>query len=215
MTRLPTPIRYLETITKHIQMNFGTNAFVLHERKSSTVHVDLHVVPPTNSRPYFTLLTSGMSDLDMHVPEGLEDLSLAEVCLCLPGDWPLSLTDFGWRKPEHFWPIAVLQETARYVHRQKTWFGRGHTVGDVEHPTPIDAAGRFTGLVLLNPRTFPRGLDKVTTEGDGRTIHFLAVIPLLPKELEFARKQESDALEERLNDAGITELLDPRRSSTV
>ena len=55
----------------------------------------------------------------------------------------------------------------------------------------------------------------MTTEEVGRTIHFLAIIPLLPQELEFARKQESDALEERLNDAGVTELLDPRRSSTV
>ena len=81
MTRLPTPIRYLETITKHVQMHFGTNSFVLHENKSSPVHVDLHVVPPTNSRPYFTLLTSGMSGLDMHVPAGLEDLALAEVCM--------------------------------------------------------------------------------------------------------------------------------------
>jgi hypothetical protein len=215
MTRLPTPIRYLETITKHVQMHFGTDAFVLHEKKSSTVHVDLHVVPPTHSRPYFTLLTSGMSDLDMHLPAGLEDLALAEVCLCLPRDWPLSLTDFGWRKPEYSWPIAILQQTARYVHRHKTWFVPGHTVGDLEHPAPIDAAGRFTGLLLLNPRTFPEGVDRVTTEEDGRTIYFLAVIPLLLQELEFAQKLGSDTLEERLNDAGVTELLDPRRSSTV
>jgi hypothetical protein len=215
MARLPTPIRYLETITKHVQMHFGTNSFVLHEKRSSTVHVDLPVVPPNYSRPYFTLLTSGMSNLDMQVPAGLEDLALAEVCLCLPGDWPLSLTDFGWRKPEYFWPIAILQQTARYVHRHKTWFASGHTVGDLEHPAPIHAAGRFTGIMLLNPRTLPEGVDRVTTEEDGRNIHFLAVIPLLLQELEFAQKLGSDALEKSLNDAGVTELLDPRRSSTV
>lgn len=87
-------------------------------------------------------------------------------------------------------------------------------MGDVEHPAPIDAAGRFTGLLLLNPRTFPEGTEKVTTEEDGRTIHFLAVIPLLPEEIQFAQKLGSDKLEERLNDGGVTELLDPRRSST-
>ncbi len=215
MTRLPTPIRYLETITKHVQMHFGTNSFVLHEKKSSTLHVDLHVVPPTHSRPYFTLLTSGMSDLDMHVPAGLEDLALAEVCLCLPGDWPLSLTDFGWRKPEYFWPLFILRQTARYPHRHKTWLSLGHTIGDVERPAPIDAAGRFTGIMLLNPRTFPEGTEKVTTEEDGRTIHFLAVIPLLPQELQFAQKLGSDALEERLDAAGVTDLLNPQRPSVV
>jgi hypothetical protein len=71
-------MRYLETITKHVQRHFGTDAFVLHEHKSSTVHVDLHVVPPNHSRPYFTLLTSGMRDLDMHVPAELDDLERAQ-----------------------------------------------------------------------------------------------------------------------------------------
>ena len=136
MTRLPTPIRYLETITKHVQMHFGTNSFVLHENKSSTVHVDLHVVPPTNSRPYFTLLTSGMSDLDMHVPAGLEDLALAEVCLCLPGDWPLSLTDFV-AKAGVFLANRYLATKARYVHRHKTWFASGHTVGTSNIQLPL------------------------------------------------------------------------------
>ena|SRR5271154_3531890 len=148
----------------------------------------------------------------MHTPTGFEDLALAEVCLCLPGNWPLSQTNFDWRKLEYFWPIAVLQETARYVHRQKTWFSWGHTA---EHSAPVDAAGHFTGIMFLNPRTFPDCADRVTTEEDGRTIHFLAAIPLLPQELQFAREQGSDVLEERLNDAGVTELLDPRRSSTV
>ena len=215
MTRLPTPIRYLETINKYIERNFAADHFVLHEDKSSTIHVDVHVVLPNASRPYFTLLTSGMSDLDMHTPEGLEDLALAELCLCLPKHWPLSMTDFGWREPQYSWPIAVLQQTARYVHREKTWFSWGHTVGSVEHPAPIDAEGRFTGVVFLNPCTFPEGADKLTTEEDGRTINFLAVIPLLPSEMEFARKQDSDALEEKLIEAGVTELLDTQRPNVV
>jgi len=215
MIRLPTPIRYLETITKHVRRHFGTDGFVLHEDKSSTVHVDLHVVPPNASRAYFTLLTSGMSDLDMHTPEGLEDLALAELCLCLPKHWPLSMTDFGWRDSQYSWPIAVLQRTARYVHREKTWFSWGHTIGSIVHPGPIDAEGRFTGILLLNPRTFPEGADRVTTEEDGRTINFLAVIPLLPPELEFGRKQGSDALEEKLIEAGVTELLNQQRPCAV
>lgn len=88
MTRLPTPIRYLETINKHIERHFGADGFVLHEDKSSTIHVDVHVVPPKASRSYFTLVTSGMSDLAMHMPKGLEALALAELCLCLPKHRP-------------------------------------------------------------------------------------------------------------------------------
>lgn len=213
--RAPTPIRYLETITKHLEKHLGPERFVLHEDKSSTVHVDVHIVPPKPSRPYFTLITSGMSDLDMHVPAGVADSALAEVCLCLPGDWPLSKTNFGWRKPEFFWPIAVLQQTARYAHRLETWLAWGHTIGGIETPEPIDSQGRFTGIMLLNPKTFPEGADTVTTDEDGRTISFLAVLPLLHEEMKFARKHDSQALAKKLSNAGVTELLNPDRLSVV
>jgi Suppressor of fused protein (SUFU) len=88
----------------------------------------------------------------------------------------------------------------------------GHTVED---SAPIDFVGRFTGVILLNPRTFPEGVDRVTTDEDGRTIHFFAAIPLLPQEMQFAQKLGSDTLEERLNDAGVTEHLNPQRPSVV
>jgi hypothetical protein len=58
MPKVPTPIRYLQTIADHIETYFGTDFFVLDEKKSSVVHVDVHVVRPIPSRPYFTLLTS-------------------------------------------------------------------------------------------------------------------------------------------------------------
>ena len=214
MPKVPTPIRYLPTITDHIERYFGTDFFVLDEKKSSVVHVDVHVVRPTPIRPYFTLLTSGMSDLDMRVPEGLEDLALAEVCLCLPKEWPLAMDDFGWREPRYFWPIAILQQAARYPHINQTWFSWGHTVGSVERPEPLHVETRFTGLMLANPATFPEGADTVETK-DGRAIHYLALIPLLDQEMKFKQKFDSDTLVEKLKEADVTELLNPKRSSVV
>ncbi len=214
MPKVPTPIRYLPTITDHIERYFGTDFFVLDEKKSSVVHVDVHVVRPTPTRPYFTLLTSGMSDLDMRVPEGLEDLALAEVCLCLPKEWPLAMDDFGWREPRYFWPIAILQQAARYPHINQTWFSWGHTVGSVERPEPLHVETRFTGLILSTPATFPEGADTVETK-DGRAIHYLALIPLLDQEMKFKQKFDSATLVEKLKEADVTELLNPKRSSVV
>ena len=214
MPKVPTPIRYLPTITDHIERYFGTDFFVLDEKKSSVVHVDVHVVCPTPTRPYFTLLTSGMSDLDMRVPEGLEDLALAEVCLCLPKEWPLAMDDFGWREPRYFWPIAILQQAARYPHINQTWFSWGHTVGSVERPEPLHVETRFTGLLLANPATFPEGADTVETK-DGRAIHYLALIPLLEQEMKFKQKFDSATLLQKLKESDVTELLNPKRSSVV
>jgi hypothetical protein len=214
MTNLPTPIRYLKEISGNIEKHFGRGSFVLHEEKSATAHVDLHVVPPNPDRPYFTVLTSGMSDLDMHVPPGLEEFALAEVCLCLPSYWPLAFDRFEWREPKHFWPLNLLHLAATYTHKQNTWFCRGHTVGSVEDPKPIDPQVEFTGVLFLEPQSFPGGANQVETS-DGRVINYLALIPLLPDEMFYAKQEGSEALAEKLFEAGVTELVQVGRASAV
>lgn len=214
MTNLPTPIRYLSEISNHIEKRFGKGSFVLPEEKSRTVHVDLHVVPPNSDRQFFTLLTSGMSDLDMHVPQGLEKFALAEVCLCLPSHWPLALDRFEWREPKYFWPLNLLHLAVTYPHKQKTWLCWGHTVGSVEEPKPVDPQVDFTGVLFLEPQSFPEGAVQVETS-DGRVINYLALIPLLPDEMLFARREGSEALAEKLFSAGVTELVQPSRTSAV
>jgi hypothetical protein len=212
--RVPTPIRYLREITAHIEGHFGNDFFVLHEKKSSILHVDIHVVMPSRARPFFTLLTSGMSDLDMNVPKGFEDLALAEVCLCLPEYWPLGMTNFGWREPNYFWPIHVLKQAARYPHVCKTWLGWGHSVPRTPAADAPPEEARFTGMLFVPPQTFPEGADEVTT-ADDRTIRYLGLIPLLAPELVFKETFGLEQCEGKLLAAEVTELLDPRRSSVV
>jgi len=155
-----------------------------------------------------------MSDLDMHTPDGFEDLALAELCLCLPADWPLSLTNLAWREPRYFWPINFLQQSARYPHRHKTWFSWGHVVEGLEYWLHADAGVNFTGMFLLKPQTFPEGADKLTME-NGRKVYYLAIVPLLSREIAFDKNHDSSALEEKLFEAGVTELVNPQRESAV
>jgi hypothetical protein len=209
--RVPTPIRYLREIKAHIEGHFGKDYFVLHEKKSSTVHVDVHVVVPNAERPFFTLLTSGMSDLDMTIPEGLEEFALAELCLCLPEDWPLSMTNFGWREPKYFWPIGILQQAAKYPHIHHTWLGSGHSV---PHSPSQKEETRFTGMLFVSPGTFPDGADRVAT-ADERTIHYLALIPLLAPELAYKESFGMEKLAEKMLESEVTELFDPQRPSVI
>jgi Suppressor of fused protein (SUFU) len=123
-------------------------------------------VRPSVERAFFTLMTSGMSDLDMEVPEGAEDWVLSEACLCLPKEWPLDVNDFGWRAPEYFWLISLLYQVARYPHRHNTWFGWGHTAN---YGGPVAPGVDFSGIILLPPQTLPEGVAQMETS-DGRTI---------------------------------------------
>ena len=205
------PVGNVFVIAPHIKKHFGPDGFVFHEKKSTTVHLDVHVVNPSPSRPFYTLLTSGMSDLPMAVPEGLESLARIELCLCLPPEWPLKLDEQSWKEPQFFWPISALKRAAKYPHENKTWLSWGHTV---PYTKAMDPDGRFTGLLFVGPGTFPDGASELMS-GDGEPITYLAVIPLLQSELDFVHAQGGDALDEKLIEAGVSELLDPHRKSVV
>jgi hypothetical protein len=211
---VPTPIRYFPTISEHVRTHFGDDSYVLHEAMSSTIHVDIHVVRPNPLKPYLTLLTSGMSDLDMAVPPEYRELALAELCLCLPGDWPLSMGGSDWRKPEYYWPIRLLQDIARYPHKLGTWLFWGHTLGDPEDPLPCGVATDFTGVIVVKPQTFSEAATSVKTN-DGRTINYLAVIPIHPNEMKFRLENGSIALIDKLVAANVDELLRPERQSIL
>jgi suppressor of fused protein SUFU len=150
----------------------------------------------------------------MKVRRGVTDSALAEVCLCLPKEWPISQKNMDWATPELFWPIATLKKVALYPHLHETWLSRAHTIGSIEHPSRLDPQGRFIGVLLLEPLTFPVGAERVTAE-DGGEIRYLAVVPLLQPELTFKLKFGTDALEKQLTAANVTELLDPQRQSAV
>ena len=80
---------YLECITAHIEQHLGQVSGVLHELISDQIHLDVLQVDPTPERPFYTLITSGMSDLPMATPAGAEKFRFAELMICLPQDWPM------------------------------------------------------------------------------------------------------------------------------
>lgn len=53
----------VEEISAHIERHLGPVDSVYHEILSDTVHIDVHIVKPTESFPFHRLVTSGMSDL--------------------------------------------------------------------------------------------------------------------------------------------------------
>ena len=84
----------LAQISAHIEQHLGPIASVFHEILSDTVHLDVHIVPPNAHSPHLRLVTSGMSDLPMTLPDGVEAPRYMELMLSLPGDWPVDQRDF-------------------------------------------------------------------------------------------------------------------------
>lgn len=129
----------------HLERELGGEASVWHEVISDRVHLDIHMHAPTATRPYWMLVTAGLSALPMAAPE--EDLRFAELCLALPPDWPLDQKAFGDER--NYWPIRLLKTLARFPHDYGTWLGFGHSIPNGEPAKPYAPDVPYTGSVLV------------------------------------------------------------------
>ena len=201
----------LEAIDRHLRKYVGEPANVFHEIVSETVHIDVHIIAPSDERPFYTLATTGMSHLPMTVPPGAEDFRYAELILSLPPDWtPGPLWESDMNDERLYWPIRLLKMLARLPHTFDTWLGFGHTIPNGDPPAPYAPDTELCCGLVLTPVTVPEEFTSLTVRPD-KTIHFYAVVPLYESEMHYKLKKGTEALIDCLNGIAVTEILDPKR----
>ena len=204
----------IDAIDRHLAEFIGPVGTVFHEIASDLVHVDIHVVPADELRPFHALATSGMSDRPMRIPKKLvgQVPAYAELLILLPQDWPLDQA--SWSDERFYWPIRQLKVLARLPHEYATWLGIWHSVPNGDPPEPFADDTGFCATMLAPPVMFPDEFRTVRSD-DGREIAILAVLPLLPDELAAKLGLRGDALLEGFDAHGITELFNPGRASCL
>ena len=185
----------MEAIEGHIQQYFGKFENVFHELVSPDIHVDICMVPPTDERDYYTLVTMGMGAHRMNVPEELAEYKLerAELAIALPADWKLdqeSMKDEKW-----YWPIRLLKTLARLPIASDTWLGFGHTM-DNEDDFAKDT--KLCAAMLTGPQDTEDG-SEVCILPSGEEVNFYQVIPLYREELEYKMEHDADALLDKMD----------------
>jgi len=199
---------HLDAISAHIEHHLGPVSTVLHEIVSDTVHVDIHVVPPCEACPNTRLVTSGMSDLPMHLPDDVEVSPYLELMLTLPGDWPLDREQL--QEERNYWPIRLLKTLARLPHKHNTWLGLTHTVPNGDPAQPYAPGVAFDGAILLLALSAPEDFDTLVID-DNTSIEFLSVVPLYPQEMALKLREGADALIDLLSDNDIGDVIEPGR----
>lgn len=205
-------IDLIEAVGTHVEQHIGAVATVLHEIASPEVHVDVYVVEPTAQRPYYTLLTAGMSERPMSAPPDVPDGRFAEVLLCLPRNWPLSQEAF--KQEENWWPIRLLKTLARHPHEQETWLYWGHTLALADPPEPFASNTRMSSVLLLEPRLIPPVAHHIYV-GKGKDVRLWGAFPLYQEELDLKLENGAERLEELFAARGVTELLDIQRPTVA
>lgn len=199
-------------IESHIESYVGPIHTVFHELMSDRVHLDIHFVPPTKERHLHTLVTTGMSDLPMNAPAGAEQCRYAELVVVLPPTWQLGENEF--RDESNYWVVRMLKMLARFPHEYDTWFWWGHSIPNGDPAEPLHSSTKFVGAILAPPVTIEEGFFTFKCT-DEKEVHFFAVIPLYQEEIDFKLEKGADALFERFDEHGITEVVDINRPNVA
>lgn len=210
---------YTEEIERYVDGVYtpegNAQGSVYHEILSDLVHIDVHVLPPTNERDFIVLYTTGMSDLPMTLPKDFEDAAAyarAELVMFLPPDWqvggPGRLTTE--LPDEAFWPIHWIKFLARFPHEYHTFLGVGHTMPNGPDYEPLGPGTTLGGFLFLPA---PH-LDTLTC-ADGTAVHFLWAAPMYRDEIEYKLEHGLDAILDRLDEHQVPLPLDPKRAPVV
>ena len=199
----------MNAVEEHIEQYFGKFENVFHELDSPDIHVDICVVPPSEERDYYTLVTMGMGAHRMNVPEELAEYKLerAELAIALPGNWKLKHEDL--KNERWYWPIRLLKTLARLPIASDTWLGFGHTM-DNEDDFAKDT--KLCAAMLTGPQDTEDG-SEVCILPSGEEVNFYQVIPLYRDELEYKMEHDADALLDKMN--GISFVVEPDRQDAI
>ena len=120
-----------EEVVECIKEDYGEFQNVLHEVVSTDIHLDLALIPPQEDRDYYTLCTIGAGayrmEIERDIRTGYHLSEHSEYIMYLPSDWKLDGESL--KEEENYWPIRLLNNTARIPVWNETWFTMGHTVG--------------------------------------------------------------------------------------
>lgn len=196
---------YLNDIEEYCNETFQNRTTeVFHEIVSDIVHIDVHIMMPTEEENYYVLYTTGMSTLAMNMPEELQadykHLERAEFFLTIPGSVSLEEIKDG----KYFWVVNLLRSLARYVHAYNTWFSHGHSIPNGANSAPYDEFTQFTGAMFIYK-------DAIMVE-DNVGITFLEVLPLFTEEMNMKLDLGVDALMDKLIESNYAGVINERKN---
>lgn len=131
--------------------------------------------------PIQILMTDGLSNFQMPVPEKYAERAYNEIYFALPSYWEIN----DLNNASMNWPIQKIKKLANHVIENATWYGPGHTFSNGNPSEPLSSTMKQDHLLMAEPIILEDILQPLRI-GD-KDVYFLAIIPLFFE--EFERKQ--------------------------
>lgn len=200
-----------ELFETHIEKYIGPINMVFHEVLSHLVHIDVYHISPTDDRPFHTLITHGMSDKAMNVPEGLEEFQYTELMCFLPPETDVS--ENGFKDFKNYWAVENLKFLARFPHEYNTWLGFGHTIQNGDPIEPFLKETKLCASLIVPPILLHEEFSVFESENN-KTIHIYNVFPIYKEEMDFKMKNGAEELLEKFDEYELTDIYDIHRVNT-
>jgi hypothetical protein len=192
---------------------FGSSEknIIWHELVPLIPHIDIHVFPPSeeSGRNYFTLITSGMSDERMSLPEGKDkQYARAEIIFYVANDKAIA------HQTEKPWYVNDMFFFAHFPFKYKTWLAISHTLAMQNPPAPIITGSSLTTAFFLPPIFEPKEFVDNFKLGNEK-VNLLWLTFLSNKETEYKLNKGYGELVEKFNKDNFPQVFNPLRKSII
>ena len=159
--------------------------------------------------PVTVLMTNGLSNYNMPVPERLMNRNFNEIYFCLPSYWEWEDTE----NPQMNWVFPWIKRLAKYVVDKQSWFGPGHTMPCGVAQERLSATMQQNHFFLTDPIYLDEELTPLKV-GE-KKVYFLGIIPIFEDEMDYKSGKGTFKLLQKLSNAGVTEKLDDYRGTVL
>lgn len=198
-----------------IEKMFGPISYSMTAIVSPIRPLLLNVIEPDEKRPYYTIVTSGLSEEPL--VEGLEEASyeeaFAELLIKLPPDWPMDLKGFV-ADDSTYWPIGVMRVIAALPAEINSYFIKGTILPNngESPPKPYAINTKLSWAMISKPQDESLAVYHAS---NGDPINFYVINYLYQEEAEFAFEYGSEHFRQLFQAKGVSEVLDINRANLI
>ena len=156
------------------------------------------------------LVTSGMRQEAMNVPEYLKGDAYAELVMFVSKEFDLSKQ--GMLEKENNWLLDALRELAIYPRVTASYLGWGHTVGNGEKREPYHSDTRLCGM-LIYPPVMQDDMTFYTFKEENKTTYIYDVMPLYEEEMDFILNNSGDIYFSKSKESGVSQVIERNRKN--
>lgn len=183
--------------------------FFFDDMQAQDFPVDIFWIKNSAQRDFHILLTAGVSQRAMEVPENSGICPYIELALLLPSDWKIEEEDL--KNPIWGWPLPLLKLIGHFPHDNNCLLTFGHSLGlSVEYPLP---GTKFTAVLLLKSIHLPESFQHINTQD--KEIEIYLVFPLYQSEFEYLEQHPVFSLLELFDEKGISDIVNVNREAAV